>query len=154
MHVVILILFPHLRLSLGLSFWNSLSPWKDFQDKYPPMTACSLSTHTNQSCSKHGKQWSRVKRKSLFLRKKEARRFFQTFLFGGSRLLSSSFFFFFLVKADLECGKKKWPRLCCVLPWRRERLPTPAFWPGEFHGLYSPWGHKELDMTEQLSQRV
>ena len=22
---------------------------------------------------------------------------------------------------------------------------------GEFHGLYSPWGHKELDMTEQLS---
>ena len=21
--------------------------------------------------------------------------------------------------------------------WRRERLPTPVFWPGEFHGLYS-----------------
>ena len=37
------------------------------------------------------------------------------------------------------------------IPWRRERLPTPVFWPGEFHGLYSPWGHKELDMTEQLS---
>ena len=36
-------------------------------------------------------------------------------------------------------------------PWRRERLPTPVFWPGEFHGLYSPWGHKESDMTEQLS---
>ena len=32
-----------------------------------------------------------------------------------------------------------------------ERLPTPVFWPGEFHGLYSPWGHKESDMTEQLS---
>ena len=29
------------------------------------------------------------------------------------------------------------------IPWRRERLPTPVFWPGEFHGLYSPWGHKE-----------
>ena len=29
------------------------------------------------------------------------------------------------------------------IPWRRERLPTPAFWPGEFHGLYSPWDHKE-----------
>ena len=28
------------------------------------------------------------------------------------------------------------------------RLPTPVFWPGEFHGLYSPWGRKELDMTE------
>ena len=37
------------------------------------------------------------------------------------------------------------------IPWRRERLPTPVFWPGEFHGLYSPWGHKELDMTEWLS---
>ena len=28
------------------------------------------------------------------------------------------------------------------IPWRRERLPTPVFWPGEFHGLYSPWGHR------------
>ena len=35
-------------------------------------------------------------------------------------------------------------------PWRRERLPTPVFWPGEFHLLYSPWGHKESDMTERL----
>ena len=33
-------------------------------------------------------------------------------------------------------------------PWRRERLPTPVFWPGEFHGLYAPWGRKESDMTE------
>ena len=24
-------------------------------------------------------------------------------------------------------------------------------WPGEFHGLHSPWGHKESDITEQLS---
>ena len=31
---------------------------------------------------------------------------------------------------------------------RRERLPTPVFWPREFHGWYSPWGHKESDMTE------
>ena len=23
-----------------------------------------------------------------------------------------------------------------------------VFWPGEFHGLYSPWGHKESDSTE------
>ena len=22
-------------------------------------------------------------------------------------------------------------------------LPTPVFWPGEFYGLYSAWGHKE-----------
>ena len=26
------------------------------------------------------------------------------------------------------------------IPWRRERLPTLVFWPGEFHGLYSLWG--------------
>ena len=25
-----------------------------------------------------------------------------------------------------------------------------VFWPGEFHELCSPWGHKELDMTERL----
>ena len=37
------------------------------------------------------------------------------------------------------------------ITWRRERLPSPVFWPEEFHGLYSPWGHKESDMTEQLS---
>ena len=37
------------------------------------------------------------------------------------------------------------------IPWRRERLPTPVLGPGEFHGLYSLWGHKELDTTERLS---
>ena len=37
------------------------------------------------------------------------------------------------------------------IPWRRERLPTPVFWPGEFHRLYNLWGHKESDSTERLS---
>ena len=37
------------------------------------------------------------------------------------------------------------------IPWGRERLPTPVFWPGEFRGLYSPWGRKESDTTEQRS---
>ena len=41
-------------------------------------------------------------------------------------------------------------------PWRRERLSTPVFWPGEFHGQrnlvgYSPWDCQKLNMTEQLS---
>ena len=41
-------------------------------------------------------------------------------------------------------------------PWRRERLPTPVFLPGESHeqrnvGGYSPWGRKELDVTEWLT---
>ena len=49
--------------------------------------------------------------------------------------------------------KKKTVKTPCIgkTPWRRERLPTPVFWPGEFHALYSPWGHKEQDMTESLS---
>ena len=39
------------------------------------------------------------------------------------------------------------------IPWRRKWQPTPVFLPGESHGQrsqmgYSPWGHKELDVTE------
>ena len=36
------------------------------------------------------------------------------------------------------------------IPWRRERLPTPVFWPGEFHRLHSPQGHKESDTMQWL----
>ena len=32
-----------------------------------------------------------------------------------------------------------------------EWLPTSVFWPGDFRGLYSPWGCKESDTTEWLS---
>ena len=31
-----------------------------------------------------------------------------------------------------------------------EGLPTPVFWPGELHGLCSPWGLKEWDTTEDF----
>ena len=39
--------------------------------------------------------------------------------------------------------------------WRREWLPTPVFFPREFHGQrslvgYSPWDHKESESTERL----
>ena len=45
--------------------------------------------------------------------------------------------------------RETWVRsLVGKIPWRRERLPTPVFWPGEFHRLYSLWGHKESDMAE------
>jgi len=33
------------------------------------------------------------------------------------------------------------------ISWRRERLPTPVFWPGEFHGLHGPCSSEELDTT-------
>ena len=41
------------------------------------------------------------------------------------------------------------------IPWRRAWQPTPVFLPGESPQRslvgYSPWGHKESDMTERLS---
>ena len=42
------------------------------------------------------------------------------------------------------------------IPQRRPWQPTPVFLPGKFHRQrrltgYSPWGHKELEMTEQLT---
>ena len=42
------------------------------------------------------------------------------------------------------------------ISWRRECLPIPILLPGEFQGqrslvAYSPWGCKELDMTEWLT---
>ena len=47
-----------------------------------------------------------------------------------------------LVK-NLPAMQKTWVlSLVVKMPWRRERLPIPVFWPGEFHGLYSPWRHR------------
>ena len=40
-----------------------------------------------------------------------------------------------LVKNPLQCRRpwlNSWVR---KIHWRRERLPTRVFWPGEFHGL-------------------
>ena len=47
-------------------------------------------------------------------------------------------------------GFAPWDR---KIPWGREWQPTPVFLPGEFHGQrsladYSPWGCKELDISE------
>ena len=55
-----------------------------------------------------------------------------------------------LVKICLQCRRPWFDPWVGKISWRRERLPTPVFWPGEFH-VYSPWGHKELDTTERLS---
>ena len=33
-------------------------------------------------------------------------------------------------------------------PGEGKGYPLTVFWPGEFHGVYSLWGHKELDRTE------
>ena len=49
-----------------------------------------------------------------------------------------------------DMGSIPWVR---KIPWRRKWQPTPVVLPGKTHGQrsqvsYSPWGHKELDMTE------
>ena len=47
-------------------------------------------------------------------------------------------------------------RLCirfCLYIYNLKKgwLPTAVYWTGEFHGLYSPGGHKESDVIELLS---
>ena len=47
------------------------------------------------------------------------------------------------------------PSLVRKIPWRRKWHPTPVLLLGKSHGQrtlvgYSPWGHKESDMTERL----
>ena len=49
-----------------------------------------------------------------------------------------------------QCGRPGFDPWVGKIPLRRERLPTLLFWPGEFHGLYSPWGRRESDTTERL----
>ena len=51
----------------------------------------------------------------------------------------------------LQCGRPGFYPWVGKIPWRKEWLPTPVFWPGDSHGqrsLVGPWGHKESDMTE------
>ena len=58
-----------------------------------------------------------------------------------------------LVAASARRGFSPWIR---KIPWKRKWQPTPVCLPGKSHRQrslvsYSPWGHKESDMTEQLS---
>ena len=56
----------------------------------------------------------------------------------------------------LQCRRPGFDPWVGKTPWRRAWQPTLVFLPGESHGQrslvgYSPWGHRESDMTEQLS---
>ena len=56
----------------------------------------------------------------------------------------------------LQCRSPGFDPWVGKIHWRREQLPTAVFLPGELHGQrslagYSPRGHKESDVTEQLS---
>ena len=55
-----------------------------------------------------------------------------------------------------QCGRPGFIPWVGKIPWRRDWLPTPVFLPRELHGQrsltgYSPWGRKELDMTESVN---
>ena len=61
-----------------------------------------------------------------------------------------------MVKNFLQDRRPRFDLWVGKIPWRRKWQPTLVFLPGEFHGQrrlasYSPWGHKESDMTEQLT---
>ena len=56
-----------------------------------------------------------------------------------------------LVKSVLQCRRPGFDPWVGKIPWRRERLPIPVFWCGEFCALYSPWGRKESDTAERIS---
>ena len=61
-----------------------------------------------------------------------------------------------MIRICLQCRRPGFNPWVGKISWRREWLPTPVFLPGESYGErslvgYSPWGHKELDTTEQLT---
>ena len=54
---------------------------------------------------------------------------------------------------NMQCRRPEFDPRVGKIPWRKEWLPTPILLTGEFHGQrslvgYSPWSHKESDMTE------
>ena len=55
---------------------------------------------------------------------------------------------------SLQCGRLRFNPWVVKMLWRRKGLPTPVFWPGEFHGLCSLWGRKESVTTERISHSL
>ena len=68
-------------------------------------------------------------------------------------------YIYFLVAHLVKNPPAIWETWVQTLGWEdplekgKATLPTPVFWPGEFHGLYSPLGHKESDMTATFTFR-
>ena len=64
------------------------------------------------------------------------------------------------LKRGFPCGSVGKESTCSVgdqgviprleIPWRRERLPTPVFWPREFHRRYSPWASLVVPSVKHL----
>ena len=61
-----------------------------------------------------------------------------------------------LMSENIFPGVRKCQRM---IPWSKKWQFTPAFLSGEYHGWrslesYSPWSHKEVDMSEWLSMHA
>ena len=59
----------------------------------------------------------------------------------------------------LQCRRPRFDPWVGKIPWRWAWLPTPVFWPGEFHRQrslegYSSWDRKELDSWTWLSDYI
>ena len=63
-------------------------------------------------------------------------------------------------EAACLCRRSSFDCWVGMIPWRRKWQPTPVFlpekipWTEEPGGLYSPWGHKELDTTEHTHTHI
>jgi len=44
----------------------------------------------------------------------------------------------------VQCRRPGFDPWVGKIPWRRERLLTPVFWPGKFHGMDNPWGRRRV----------
>ena len=74
-------------------------------------------------------------------------------------ILTDTIVYLYMLEKNLPAMQETWVQsLCQDISWRRQWQPIPVFLPGEFHGqrsltgyIHSPWGRRELDMTEQLS---
>ena len=53
-------------------------------------------------------------------------------------------------RACLQCRRPGFSPWVGKILWRRKWLPTPVFWPGEFHGLYSPRVAKSQTLLSNL----
>ena len=59
-------------------------------------------------------------------------------------------------KPPAKCRRCRFDPWVGKISWKRKWQPTSVFFPGKSHGQrslagYSPWGRKELDMTQQLN---
>ena len=58
-------------------------------------------------------------------------------------------------ESSCQCRRQWFDPWSGKIPWKREWQPTLVFLPGKFYGQgspagYSPWSHKESDMTGQV----